>query len=180
MGSLSRVHKSLKLQFKCPSSIIISGPSQCGKTTFTRQIPQHADYLFERPIRKVLYCCGQWQDCFKDLAKEVTFMEGIPDDIAALFPPQYRPSLLVLDDPMRNCSDDGRILHFFTKVSHHCDVTCIHLTQNVFPPGKFTRSISLNAHCNIAFNNFRDTLGLRTLAQQAFSGRVLNCEWRTC
>ena len=122
VGILSRVHKSLKLrlvnmsQFKCPSSIIISGPSQCGKTTFTRQILQHADCLFERPIRKIVYCYGQWQDCFKELVKEVTFMEGIPDDIPALFPPPHRPGLLVSDDLMRNCNDDERILDLFTSV----------------------------------------------------------------
>ena len=58
VGILSRVHKSLKLrlvnmsQFKCPSSIIISGPSQCGKTTFTRQILQLADCLFEPPFAR--------------------------------------------------------------------------------------------------------------------------------
>ena len=34
------------------------------------------------------------------------------------------------------------------------------------------RSISLNAHYIIVFNNPRDTLGLRTLAQQAFAGHV--------
>ena len=44
---------------------------------------------------------------------------------------------------MRNCSDDERILDLFTKVSHHRDVPCIYLTQNLFPPGTFSRSISL-------------------------------------
>lgn len=159
-------------QFKCPSSIIIAGPSQCGKTTFTRQLLQQADYLFERPIRKIIYCYGQWQESFKDMAEQVEFIEGIPEDIPAMFPPQCRPGILVLDDLMRNCSDDEHILDLFTKVSHHCDVTCIYLTQNLFPPGKFSRSISLNAHYIIAFNNPRDTLGFRTLAQQAFAGRV--------
>ena len=138
MGILSRVHKSLKLrlvnmsQFKCPSSIIISGPSKCGKPTFTRQILQHADCLFERPIRKSLYCYRQWKDCFKELVKEVKFMEGIPDDIPTLFLPPYRPGLLVLDDLMRNCRENESTLDLFTKVSHHCDVTCIYLTQKVF------------------------------------------------
>lgn len=159
-------------QFKCPSSIIIAGPSQCGKTTFTRQLLQQADSLFERPIRKIVYCYGQWQECFKNMASRVTFVEGIPEDIPSLFPPNCRPGILILDDLMRNCSDDERILDLFTKVSHHCDVTCIYLTQNLFPPGKFSRSISLNAHYVITFNNPRDTLGFRTLAQQAFAGRV--------
>ena len=106
------------------------------------------------------------------MAPLVTFVEGIPEDIPSLFPPNCRPGILILDDLMRNCSDDERILDLFTKVSHHCDVTCIYLTQNLFPPGKFSRSISLNAHYVITFNNPRDTLGFRTLAQQAFAGRV--------
>ena len=66
-----------------------------------RQILQHIDCLFEHPIHKIMYCYGQWQDCFKELVREITFMEDIPDDIPALFPPPYHPGLLVLDDLMR-------------------------------------------------------------------------------
>ena len=160
------------IQFKWPSSIMIAGPSQCGKTTFTRQLLRQANVLFERPIKKIVYCYGQWQECFKDMTGHVQFVEGIPEDIPCLFPPACRPGVLVLDDLIRHCSDDERILDLFTKVSHHCDVACIYLTQNLFPPKKFSRSISLNVHYIIAFNNPRHTLGLRTLAQQAFAGQV--------
>ena len=160
-------------QFKCPSSVIIAGPSQCGKTTFTKLLFQYADVLFERPIRKIVYCYGQWQECFQDMASQITFVEGIPEDIPALFPMGCRPGIIVLDDLMRNCSEDERILDLFTKVSHHCDVTCIYLTENLFPPGKFSRSISLNAHYIIAFNNPRDTLGFRTLAHKLLQGTFL-------
>ena len=76
-----------------------------------------------------------------------------PTTFPPYFKPPHRPGLLVLDNLMRNCSDDERSLDLFTKVSHHCDVTCIYLTQNLFPPGKFSRSISLNAHYIIAVNN---------------------------
>ena len=62
------------------------------------------------------------------MAAQVTYMEGIPEDIISLFPANCRPGILVLDDLMRNSSDDERILELFTKVSHHCDVTCIYLT----------------------------------------------------
>ena len=112
---------------------------------------------------------GSGKNEFKDKRGHVQFVEGIPEDIPCLFPPACRPGVLGLDDLMRHCSDDERIFDLFTKVSHHCDVTCIYLTQNLFPPG---RCISLNAHYIIAFNNPRDTLGLRTLAQQAFSRQV--------
>ena len=115
----------------------------------------------------ILYCYGQWQECFKDMTSQVTFVDGIPEDIPSMFPLNYCPGILVLDDLTRNCSDDERIVDLFTKVSHHCDVTRIYLTQNLFLPGKFSRSISLNSHYIITINN-----PCNTLAQQAFAGKV--------
>ena len=138
-------------QFKCPSSVMLAGPSQCGKTTFTRQLLQNADILFERPIRKIVYCYGQLQECFNSMGSQITFVEGIPEDIPSLFPVSCRPGVLVLDDLIRNCSADERVLDLFTKVSHHCHVTCIYLTQNLFPPGKFSRSISFKRTLHYRF-----------------------------
>ena len=83
---------------------MIAGPSQCGKTTFTKLLLQYADVLFERPIRKIVYCYGQWQECFQDMASQITFVEGIPEDIPALFPMGCRPGILVLDDLIRKPS----------------------------------------------------------------------------
>ena len=97
------------IQFKCPSSIMIAGPSQCGKTTFTRQLLRQANVLFERPIKKIVYCYGQWQECFKDRTGHVQFVDGIPEDIPCLFPPACGPGVLVLDDLMRHCSDFGSL-----------------------------------------------------------------------
>ena len=57
-----------------------------------------------------------------------------PTDVGVM---NHKSGILVLDDLMRNCSEDERTLDLFTKVSHRCDVTCIYLTQNLFPPGKF-------------------------------------------
>lgn len=103
------------------------------------------------------------------MASYATFVEGLPDDIPALFPRGYRPGILVLDDLMRNCCKDERIQDLFTRVS---SLRC-HL--HLFDPEPFpTREIfiSLNAHYIIAFDNPRDTLGLRTLAQQASAGHA--------
>lgn len=55
------------------------------KDNFKRQLRHQADSIFERPIRKVVYCYGQWQECFKDMATQATFVEGIPEDIHSLF-----------------------------------------------------------------------------------------------
>ena len=73
---------------------------------------------------------------------------------------------------MRDCGEDQHVLDLFTKGSHDNDVTCIYLTQNLFPPGKYARTISLNTHYVVALKNPRDALGVRNLAQQAYPGRV--------
>lgn len=64
-------------------------------------------------------------------------------------------------------------LIYLLKFRTHCGKTCIYLNQNSFQ-AKFSRSISLNAHYIIAFNNPRDTQESRILTQQAFAGNVSN------
>ena len=44
----------------------------------------------------------------------------------------------------------------------------MYLTQNLFPPGKLSRTISLNSHYMIVFKNPRDSLGISTLARQMY------------
>ena len=74
----------------------------------------------------------------------------------------------VLDDLMDEGSNDKRVLNLFTKHSYHQNFTVIYLCQDMFPVGKYTKSISRNAHCIVAFKNPRDQLGLRNVLLQSF------------
>jgi hypothetical protein len=47
-------------------------------------------------------------------------------------------------------------------------VSVLYQTQNLFPPGKLSRTISLNSHYMLIFQNPRDSLGVSTLARQMF------------
>ena len=76
--------------------------------------------------------------------------------------------ILVLDDLMNEGSSDKNVLDLFIKDSHHQQITVINLCQDLFPSGKFARTISRNAHYIIAFKNPRDQLSLRNLLQQSF------------
>lgn len=60
------------------------------------------------------------------------------------------------------------MLDLFTKHSHHRNVTVIYICQDMFPPGKHAKSISRNAHYEVAFKNPRDQLGFKHLLLQAF------------
>ena len=77
-------------------------------------------------------------------------------------------SLIVLDDLMSQCSNDPRVADLFTRGSHHRGISVLYLTQNLFPPGKLSRTISLNSHYMLIFRNPRDSLGITTLAKQMF------------
>ena len=48
-------------RFKTPCSILIVGPSACGKTCFSKSlILDHLDKLFVNPPTVIHYCYGAW------------------------------------------------------------------------------------------------------------------------
>ena len=69
---------------------------------------------------------------------------------------------------MDEVSNDKSVLDLFTKHSHHQNITVIYLCQDLFPNGKFAKTISRNAHYVVAFKNPRDQLGMRNLLLQSF------------
>ena len=98
---------------------------------------------------------------------EVEFVDGLPD------PNTFRPetrTLVVLDDLM--AETDSRVTTLFTKKSHDCNTSVVYLLQNLFPNGKETRTISLNAHCMVLFKSPRDAGQVGQLAKQMYPGRV--------
>ena len=152
-------------RFHSPSSILVVGPSGCGKTHFTENLLLNNTSLFETAPPKIHY---YWQDKFKHMqARGIRFHEGIPDtqDLSKWFP---RGGVLVMDDLMDEGSGDKRVLDLFTKHSHHKNITVIYLCQDMFPNGKYAKSISRNAHYVIAFKNPRDQLGTKNLFLQSF------------
>jgi hypothetical protein len=84
----------------------------------------------------------------------------------------YKNSLVIIDDLMSECSKDQRVSDLFTRGSHHRGISVMYLTQNLFPPGKQSRTISLNSHYMIIFKNPRDSLGIATLARQMYPKNV--------
>ena len=75
---------------------------------------------------------------------------------------------MVLDNLMREGSDDHRVLDLFTRESHHRGIKVVFMTQDMFPKGKHAKTNSRNAHYIVAFKNPLDQLGVRILKQQAF------------
>jgi len=161
---------SKPFRFHTPSSILVVGPLGCGKTVFTEKLLIENSDLFETPPTQVHYCYGAWQDRFQGMQDQVVVLhEGIPGHQALVqwFPPG-RKGVLVLDDLMDEGSHDKRVLDLFTKHSHHQGVTVLYLCQDMFPLGRYAKSISCNAHYIVAFKNPRDQLGCVTCCCNRF------------
>ena len=156
-------------RFQTPSSILIVGPSGYGKNCFTQSLLlDHLEELFVNPPPAIHYCYGAWQDGFQDMKEAgVQFHKGMPesDHLKSWFP---MGGLLVLDDLMAEGGEDKELLDLFTKHSHHQNITVLYLCQDMFPPGKYAKSISRNAHYIVAFKNPRDQLVMKNLLLQAF------------
>lgn len=69
---------------------------------------------------------------------------------------------------MAEGGNDKTVVDLFTRHSHHRNITVIYLCQDLFPPGRYAKSISRNVHYAVIFKNPRDKLGLRNLLMQAF------------
>ena len=154
--------------FRSPCSILVVGPSSSGKTVFVERLLRERNKFFHGNTSKVYYCYGAWQDKFHGMKQRgIRFHKGIPtvEDIHKWF---NGGGVLILDDLMDEGGNDKTILDLFTKHSHHNNVTVLYLCQDMFPPGKYAKTISRNAHYIVAFKNPRDQLGVKNMVLQAY------------
>jgi hypothetical protein len=161
---------SVDVRFITPANFFISGQSQSGKTYLVRSMLYNLNDLFDPVPSKIVYCYGEYQEIFNDMTRTIPniyFTEGFPDNLYGILE-GYQSSLVKIDDLMSQCPTDQRISDLFTKGSHHRNFSVMYLTQNLFPPGKQSRTISLNFHYMIVFKNPRDSLGISTLARQIY------------
>ena len=162
------------IMLKHPFCMTIAGPSQCGKTNYVIDLLlQNKERIYPSPT-KIFYCYAVWQNSYdrlKENLSEIEFNEGLPilDNIDSN---EY--NLFILDDLMDECGDNKNILHLFTVGSHHKNSSVIFMTQNIFSKGKYTRSLNLNSHYLVLFNNLRDRSQVTNLARQLYPN---NCKF---
>jgi adenylate kinase family enzyme len=139
---------------------MVVGPSGSGKSQFVNKMISEKDVLFDDPPERIVWCYGIWQSFYKTLGHE--FHEGIPTD-------DFLDSgnmILVIDDLMDEAQ--GSVSTIFTRTSHHRNITCIFLSQNLFPKNKFARNISLNSNYIVLMKNCRDKAQISHLARQVY------------
>ena len=121
------------ITFRQPTTILIAGPTQAGKTFFFKQILEHQ--LIQTSPSRVIYVFGEHAPNLADLKHLYPTIEDVQGkknllDILATIEADER-NLVVLDDQM---SEAGKMetSNLFTKGSHHQNITVVYIVQNVF------------------------------------------------
>ena len=158
--------------FPSCSTMCITGGTGSGKSTFVHKLLAMRASMFVEPPRSILYCYGVYQDLYDIMEREIAcikFHEGLPSvsDISELTK-SGQHSIVVLDDLMSQVVNDKEAELLFTQGAHHKKMTVIFISQNFFLQGKCARTIALNTHYLVLFQNFRHSSQIVHLGKQMY------------
>ena len=154
---------TLKLQH--PFTLIVAGPSSCGKSTFVIKLLECREQLCDVVFENIVWCHSE--NNAPHHLKNVTFVKGVPD----FENPENVPTLIVLDDLM-DSAYSTKVSQLFTKGSHHRNISLVLITRNLFHQGPSSRDISLNTKYIVVFKNPRDKTQIVHLARQVYPENI--------
>lgn len=154
---------TLKLQH--PFTLIVAGPSSCGKSTFVIRLLECREQLCDTVFKNIVWCHSE--NNAPHHLKDVSFVKGVPE----FENPDNVPTLIVLDDLM-DSAYSTKVSELFTKGSHHRNISLVLITQNLFHQGPSSRDISLNSKYIVVFKNPRDKTQIVHLARQVYPENI--------
>ena len=156
------------LHFKIPSGMIISGPSNSGKTQLLLRILDNYRDIFSPVPEAIVYCYGEYHSFIPKLKSQgIHICSGVPAE--GLLENLPRPYLLILDDLMLTLNE-RTLSELFTKRAHHQNFGVIFITQNLFE--RVLRVARNNSQYIILMRAPNAVLQIRNLGAQLFPGQL--------
>lgn len=160
------------LPIHSPATAMIVGPTMSGKTSLIYEILKHADGMFQTPPERIVIAYTEYQPLFEEMEKNIDRLvlhQGLPSkEQIEDWSEGVQHIVLVLDDMMMQVAKSEESLNLFCVTAHHRRISVFMLAQNLYMPGKFARTISLNCHYVILFRNVRDSRQVLTFGSQVF------------
>lgn len=158
------------VRLRHPFTCIVNGPTGSGKTHFIHNFLLSVNNNIIPAPTNLLLCYGKEQALYNEILRNAPIAKkklhiGKLEAEEMVFN-KSENNLLIIDDLMDEIEDDVKIGHLFTRGSHHDNVSVIIFTQNLFPKGKVSRTLSINAHYFFLFKNPRDASQIMHLAKQ--------------
>lgn len=149
------------MELRHPFSMLLCGASRSGKTVFTEKLIRNAYTMIRPRVTRVVYCYNNYQKLFDEM-HGVEFYNNL-DVLEELKSEGGQNTLLCLDDFM---DQSAKVAEFFTRFSHHSNISVIFITQNIFHQNKGMRDLTLSAQYLVVMRNVRDRSQINVLARQ--------------
>jgi len=162
------------MKFQTPCAVCISGPSQCGKSSFIVSLIKCRDQLFDQKFEKLYYCqppnlCTRSNPIFDEICATFPHAElvcGLPDISKLHLDVDTTSKLLILDDLMVPLLNSEEMVHLFTVQIHHANITCLFTLHNIYSQSRFSKTISRNIAYSVLFYNRLDLRELKLISNQ--------------
>ena len=153
----------MDLRLHSNRTMMVCGPSHAGKSSFVMQLLDLRHEMFRDIPKRVVWCYGIYQHEVIQRLHE----KGYETHRDIISESEIRPhDVIVLDDLLHESKNSQDVTTMFTRAAHHKPCFIIFIMQNLFPPGKESRTRSLNTHYYTIFKNLRDKLQFEMLARQ--------------
>ena len=154
--------------FRHPFNMIISRPSQSGKTYFVMQMIKDKQIVPYPDEVYLFYAVYQTQ--FDDLKGQGVIthsFKGIEGALSLLEESDKQKSkLFIFDDLQTEVRNSHEFSSLFKYGTHHMNASAILIWQNMYPQGSQACDLALNVHYNVVFNNPMTTGQFKRFAQQ--------------
>jgi hypothetical protein len=161
-------------ELKTPFILCISGGSQAGKTTLTREILERLNEIVNKCFNKIIFCYGEAQPkLFQELQKSVPsveFHKGLPDSYEN---DTSNPILYIFDDLMSDVANSKQMVNLFCGTSHHQNISIIFLTQVFFY--KNLNPLTRQLKYLVLMKNPRENSHIATIGRQMNAGKKNEC-----
>ena len=162
-------HEDLDLRLKTPFTMLVSGPSSSGKTTFCRRLLENRHSIFTKASGKVFWFYKVYQPIYTSML-QLGVVDEFEEGMCSMeWLAEHRNSTIVVDDQALDVSEDTSKI--FSVGSHHYNVNVIFICQNLFTKNRHFRDISLNSTYHVIFKNPRDKSTISHFARQFAPGK---------
>jgi hypothetical protein len=155
-----------RFQFRHPTTGVIVGRSQAGKSSLVLNIIKNKDYLFDKKIHVIIYIYQHWQKEFDDFKDGVIFVKDIPHDWD-----QSKNTLLICDDFQLNKEMMKEICDIFLRRASHGNASCFYIAHSLVFNDQYFRLICTNAQFYILFKAIRNSHQITLLGKQIFGNK---------
>lgn len=172
---VQQVHVSTNdLKLKTPFGMLISGPSQSGKSEFLYNLVKFRDDIFDNKFQRIIYCQANStsiknQTFFQRLKQEFSNIElcqGLPSVTGLNLDLNNSHTLILIDDLMSSVLWSQAMVDLLANDVHNFNISVAVVLQNYFATGKFGKTLIRNCQYRVFFYTRVQQLELRTISSQ--------------